>query len=673
MDVFDLQASLKLDKSNYDEGLSSAKESAGGLGPTLAKGLGLAAKAGVAAVTAAAGAISVVAKQAIDSFAQYEQLVGGVKKLYGEASDAALQYAQNAWKTAGVSANEYMRVTTGFTSALIQSLGGDTAKAAEMADVAMRAMSDNVNTFGSDMESVQLAFQGFAKQNYTMLDNLKLGYGGTKEEMQRLIDDANRYRATIGQTADLSIDSFADIVQAIQSVQEAQGIAGTTAKEAMTTIEGSANATKAAWQNVLTAIAGGGELSEAMDSMIAAVFGEKEGEGLLNQIIPRIEATMEGIGEFIVKASPFIADKLPELVEAILPALLESAVSLVAALVAALPGLLEVLWNTLVILITDAIPVIQQAFSGMNTGVVETLMSNLPNILNTGVEWISNLISGILQALPQVLVTVGDLASQVISTWMTHMPSFWQAGVDLILNIINGIIDNLPNIISAIFTVITELLNALLSNMPQFLQKGIEIIGELAAGLINAIPEVLAAIPQIIDAAVDAFMSFDWISIGVSIIDGVVNGIINAGGAVWNALYNVAQNAWNSVLNFFGIQSPSKLFRDTVGKNLMLGLAEGVEENDPTSDVVGTMDNVLAGVRGAVEDSTLEIPVEAGTVTVGQERMATNSQIQQILDICNRYFPHFANTKIVMDTGAVVGEMLPDIDEGLAEFALYGV
>lgn len=672
MDVFDLQASLRLDKSSYDQGLDEAKESAGGLGSALSKGLGLAAKAGAAAVTAAAGAVTLVAKEAIQGYAQYEQLVGGMQKLYGDASDKALEYAKNAWATAGMSANEYMETTTSFTAALVQSLGGDTAKAADMADVAMRAMSDNVNTFGTDMESVQNAFQGFSKQNYTMLDNLKLGYGGTKEEMQRLIDDANKYRATIGETSDLSIDSFADVVEAIQSVQEEQGIAGTTAKEAMTTIEGSASATKAAWQNVMAAIAGGGDLSEAMDNLVTAVFGSEEGEGLLAQIIPRLETVMEGIGEFIAKASPFISEKLPELVTAILPSLLQSAVSLVGALVAALPGILQAVWDSLVTLITEAIPTIKQAFSDMNSGVIDTLLTNLPQILNSGVQWVSNLVDGILQAIPQVLTTIGSMVSELISMLMENMPHFLQAGVDLILNIVDGITSNLPAIISAIFQVITELLQSILTHLPEFLQKGIEIIGELAAGLIRAIPDLLAAIPQVLSEAANAFFSFDWISIGSNIIQGVVDGIINAGGAIWDALVGVAQDAWNGVLDFFGIHSPSTLFRDTVGKNLMLGMAEGVEENNPTRDIVGVMNDVFNGVQGAIDGENLSVPVSAGVVAPKSDAWF-GVQLQQLLSMCNEYFPQFANSKVVLDAGALVGEMLPAIDEGLADSAAFSV
>ena len=225
--------------------MSKARGLASGVGTTLAT-IG---KVGGVALGAAATGVGALTKSAIDSYGEFEQLAGGVEKLFGDASDTIMQYAIGAYKTSGLSANEYMQQATSFSASLINSLGGDTQKAAELADVAMRSMSDNWNTFGTDVSAVQNAYAGFAKQNYTMLDNLKLGYGGTKTEMERLIDDANDYAESIGESGDLSIDSFADIVQAIELVQKKQNIYGTTSKEAATTIQGSIGMTKASWQN----------------------------------------------------------------------------------------------------------------------------------------------------------------------------------------------------------------------------------------------------------------------------------------------------------------------------------------------------------------------------------------------------------------------------------------
>ena len=251
MDLFDLVATLTLDTSEYEKKLDDSESK----GSKFGKGLAFAGKAAVAAVGATSAAVGALTKQSVQAYANFEQLSGGVKKLYGDASDELMKYADDAYKTSGMSANQYMEQATQFSAALINSLEGDTSAAAKQTDVAMRAISDNFNTFGGDIQNVQNAFTGFAKGQFNMLDNLKLGYGGTKTEMERLIADANAYAEANGQAANLSIESFSDIVTAIELVQEKQGIAGTTAKEAATTIEGSLSMTKAAWENLVTSLA----------------------------------------------------------------------------------------------------------------------------------------------------------------------------------------------------------------------------------------------------------------------------------------------------------------------------------------------------------------------------------------------------------------------------------
>ena len=315
----------------FGSSIDGAVKSAVGKFGSLAATAGKVAAGASAAVATGLGAIG---KMALDSYASYEQLSGGVDKLYGDAADKLRGYAQQAYATAGMSANQYMEQATSFSAALISSLGGDQQKAAEMTDVAMRAMSDNVNVFGSNMEDVQNALQGFAKQNYTMLDNLKLGYGGTKEEMQRLIDDANAYAEANGKAADLSIDSFADIVQAIQYVQEAQGVAGTTAKEAATTIEGSVNMAKAAWANLLTELGKDdgdvtARVEELMESVTAVVSNvtpvvQRIGEGLAAAMPELIPAALELGGQVVTAMGQVIAGSAPVIAESIGQALREA-------------------------------------------------------------------------------------------------------------------------------------------------------------------------------------------------------------------------------------------------------------------------------------------------------------------------------------------------------------
>ena len=332
MDVFDLSAKITLDSSEYDKALDNSSKKTSRFGSTMAKGLGTAAKVGAGAMTAAGTAVGWMVKKSVDSFADYEQLVGGVETLFKDSAGTVQAYAQIAAQTAGLSANEYMETVTGFSASLLQSLDGDTAKAAKVADMAITDMSDNANKMGTDMASIQNAYQGFAKQNYTMLDNLKLGYGGTKEEMQRLLSDAE---AISGIHYD--IENYSDVVSAIHVIQDEMGITGTTAKEAGETISGSFAMTKASFQNLLTAFGSGKGVKAAMQNLVnsAKIY--------VKNLMPVIKTALTGIGEFIGEMGPVIADELPGLISDLLPSLLSAAASLVGSLVKALPGMLSAL------------------------------------------------------------------------------------------------------------------------------------------------------------------------------------------------------------------------------------------------------------------------------------------------------------------------------------------
>ena len=344
MDVFDLVAKIRLDDSEYESGVGKAKGTFSNLASGVKTGLATVAKVGAAAVTAGAAGITALTKMGIEGYAQYEQLTGGVETLFKESQNIVMGYAENAYKTAGMSANEYMETVTSFSASLIQSLDGDTAKAAEVGNMAITDMSDNANKMGTSMEMIQNAYNGFAKQNYTMLDNLKLGYGGTKEEMQRLIDDANRVKAANGEMADLSIDSFADVAEAIHIIQNEMGITGTTAKEAASTIEGSLSMMKGAWQNLVVGMAD----ENANMEVLINNFVESTAMAAQN-LLPRIEQTLIGIGQLITALAPVIAEALPQLVAAVLPALLQAAISLVTALVQGIITALPAVYDALLI------------------------------------------------------------------------------------------------------------------------------------------------------------------------------------------------------------------------------------------------------------------------------------------------------------------------------------
>lgn len=395
-----------LENALNDPAKKAGEESGNKLTDGLKSAMKTAGKVTAAALAAGTVAAGKLAADAVSSYAEYEQLAGGVEKLYGTASDKLMGFADAAYATAGMSANAYMETATSFSAALIGSLEGDVDKAADMTDVAMKAISDNVNVFGSDMESVKYAFQGFAKQNYTMLDNLKLGYGGTKEEMQRLIDDANTYRESIGESADLSIDSFADVVLAVQSVQEAQGIAGTTAKEAMHTIEGAATATKSAWSNVITAIGRGEGMEDAMSGLVTSIFGGEDGGGLMEQIIPRIQTVVEGIGVFVTQAAPVIAEQFPVILEALLPPLLVAASDLIKSVLPAIMGALPVIVEALVAALPDII-----------TMLATVLVENLPILINGIIQ----IVGAIIENLPTILQALWDAIVLMWDSWVAPM------------------------------------------------------------------------------------------------------------------------------------------------------------------------------------------------------------------------------------------------------------
>lgn len=544
---------------------SVLNDEAGGAGAAagskLASGIGGALKAGGAligaGVAAATTAVIGFGKEAVSSYANYEQLIGGVEKLYGDASGTIQKFADEAYKTSGMSANQYMETATGFSASLINSLDGDVNKAAELTDVAMRAMSDNVNVFGSDMESVQNAFQGFAKGNYTMLDNLKLGYGGTKEGMEQLIADANAYRETIGETADLSIDSFADIVQAVQSVQEAQNIAGTTNKEAMSTIEGSATATKAAWENVITAIGRGEGMQEAFDGLLTSVFGGEDGGGLLNNILPRIEQVMQGIGEFVGQAAPIISEKLPALIEGVVPSLLTAGVSLLEALA---QGILSALPS----LVPIAVDVLME--------IVHTIIDNIPMIISVGVQLIGELVSGISSALPELI----------------------PAAIEAIYSIVDGLLSNIDLLIDAAVNLAIGIATGLVQAIPVIVEKAPEIIGKLVVGLIGAIPKLVLAAGQILTAFINAFLNMGakLLSTGRSIVDGIKSGIMEAWDNLVAKVKEMAGKLVDGVKNVFKINSPSKVFAQ-IGDYCVQGF-------DESFDSFGN--NALDSVEGAMQD-----------------------------------------------------------------------
>lgn len=382
-------------------------------------GLATAAKVGAAAVSAAATGIAVLTKNALNNYAEYEQLVGGVDTLFKDSSAKVQEYAANAYKNAGLSANEYMDTVTSFSASLLQSLGGDTEAAADMANVAITDMSDNANKMGTDMASIQNAYQGFAKQNYTMLDNLKLGYGGTKEEMQRLIDDANALNAAQGKYTNYSIESYADIVSAIHDVQVEMGIYGTTTDEASTTIQGSVSSMKAAWSNLLTGIADDNAdfktlIEQFVDSLVTV--GEN--------IIPRINIIIQGLTQLITEASQTIIPMAVQILLENLPSIVAAGMDLIIALVSG---------------ILDNIDMLIDCVLEMVDVIVDKLIDNLPKLIDGGIRLIAALANGLIRAIPNLVSKIPQIISSIVKGIISGIPAIFDVGKNIVEGLWNGI------------------------------------------------------------------------------------------------------------------------------------------------------------------------------------------------------------------------------------------
>ena len=546
------------------------------IGNSIKGGLGTAAKAGVAALgaalaSAATGTVA-LGKAALESYAQYEQLVGGVDKLFQDASPKLQEYAANAYQTAGMSANQYMEQATSFSAALINSLGGDTQKAADQADVAMRAMSDNVNVFGSNMEDVQNAFQGFSKQNFTMLDNLKLGYGGTKQEMQRLISDANEYAASIGEASDLSIDSFSDIVTAIDLIQQKQGIAGTTAREAATTIEGSVNMAKAAWQNWVTELgkdnADMGKLTtQLVDSVTKAA----------SNIVPRI-AVIAGA------AMAALSDQLPSAVEQIGASLSGYAPTLGASVMS--------LIGTVAQMAMEYAPTALLAIVG---AVTAFLTEYAPTLLQAAMTMLLAIVQAIIDSGPQIMAALMVVLQSLVQLCIDNMPAMLDAALGLVGMLLQAIVDYGPQVLVQLLLLLASLVVAIGTKVGEFFDGGGQLIEGLLMGAQAFFDQVSAwfsSIGDMILGAIGDLGSLLW-DAGASVIDGFLGGLKGAWGGVAGWFSSITA----SIPQLKGppVKDAGLLVEN--GELVMQGFARGIERG--WSSAEGALGSVAGRVQGA--------------------------------------------------------------------------
>ena len=556
MEIFKIFGTLALNgQDKFNKDIDNATGKGASFASKLKSGLKTAAKVGGAAITAVGAGMVWLSKQAIDSYGDYEQLVGGVDTLFKESSATVQGYAQNAYKTAGLSANEYMETVTSFSASLLQSLGNNTAAAAEMADLAITDMSDNANKMGTDMTAIQNAYNGFAKQNYTMLDNLKLGYGGTKEEMQRLIDDANALNAAQGRLTEYSIDSYADIVSAIHDVQTEMGITGTTSLEASTTIQGSLASMKSAWKNLLTGIADPDQdLGMLINNMVdSAGIALDNLVPLIVNLLPRIATALGTLGKKLTK-------ELPGIIRTLLPALISGAIGLITGLVTEIPAILAALWDAVIATwstLTAQFPILgnieSAAVSAMETvlsalepleSVFQDAWQKIKGIWDTvepyfAMTWesIKQVFSTAWDAIKAVWDVVGPFfeaiwegIKSIFSAVPSWLPGIWEtawAAIEGVWNAVTGFFANIWNTIAGIFSVVEAVFKG-------DFEGAWEAIEGIVSGWANYFNSVWESIKEVFSAAVD---------VGTKIVNDIKDGISKA----WDGIKAWFSGLWDSL------------------------------------------------------------------------------------------------------------------------------
>ena len=666
MDSMGYDGSLKFNTEIDEKGFSTSIKKIG----SIAKG-GLAVIGG--AVAGVATAFGVMTKNALDSYASLEQNIGGIETLFKDSSQKVIDSAKNAYKTAGLSANAYMETVTSFSASLLQSLGNDTEKAAAYADRAITDMSDNANKMGTSMEMIQNAYQGFAKQNYTMLDNLKLGYGGTASEMYRLMQDAAKLDEEFANTAKFSMDSkghleanFADITEAIHIVQTEMGITGTTAKEASETISGSIATAKGAFDNFLN--------------------GTGSPEALAESFVTAGKNVLKGLGEIV----PRLLQTLPEVKKLIQENLADS-----------LSG--------------DNLQKVVESGKNLAVSVVRGITENTPILIQKGYELLSDFVDGFVKAIPEALPKILDFTQEIGDKLADAAPVMIQKGFELLQKLVEGIITAVPILIERVPEIISTFANIINDNFPTILMKGVQLLGQLVMGLIQAIPTLIANMPKIIRAIVDTLMAFQWLNLGrniikflgdgigamkdfvvkkgfevltglkntlmnlpsalanigksamhglgntisglvsyvktaaLKIVSGIESAILTLPGKMLSIGKNIVQGLWNGISDmtgwviskiqgfgesvlggikdFFGIKSPSRLMRDEVGKYMAQGIGVGFEKNIPVKQMAKSLKKAVGDMQATALQVTSTTPMTTNVATKAVTNNYTDMQM----------------------------------------------
>ena len=702
MDVFKVVGSffIKNDEANnsIDETTNKAESASGKIGKafsTIAQGVAV-------GVGACATAIGAMGKQALEAYADYEQLVGGIETMFEDLSWDVGEYAKEAYKTAGLSMNEYMETVMGFSASLNQSLlasEGNIARSADLSNQIIIDMADNANKMGSSMESIQNAYSGFAKQNYTMLDNLKLGYGGTKEEMERLIADANKVREANGEMANLTIDSFADVATAINIIQTEMGITGTTALEASTTISGSMASLKSAWSNVLIAMGDDeADFSATINNLVESATT------VVGNVLPRIKIIAQAVPELVTQLAP----QIPAIVESIFPALLQGAMGLFTSLVAQIPALIGIVLSA----VSAQTPTMLATIGDLLVGMAEFIQTNLPIFTEKATDMMNGLGQKIKENLPDVISKGLDILLGLSETILNNLPTLVASGMDLIMSLVQGIIASLPDLIAKAPQIVINFANSISNSMQTIFMKGAEIIWELIKGIIGVIPNLKENFSKIVEAIFAVWNAINWLNLGKNLMNGIKNGLQNVAGSLKDTASKIFGNLKDSILKpiqtakttikgivdsikgfFSGMKisfpsipmphftvSPSgwKIADLLKGSIPSLGVSWYAKAMDNpmmfTRPTLFDVNPVTGQARGAGEagdevmigkNTMLNMIQEAVAQETGLMMASVNDVLNRIFDLLSEYVPEMAHTQMVLDTGVMVGELAPAMDTAL--------
>ena len=633
----------KLGSEMNSAGSAGGKSFSSGFASVLG-GLGKIAASSLAAGGAAVGAL---VKQSVSAYGDFEQLVGGVETLFGaggaqniyQYADAVgksvseikdeysalknaeldvLANANNAYATAGMSANEYMETVTSFSAALISSLDGDTQKAASAADQAIIDMSDNANKMGTDIESIQNAYQGFAKQNYTMLDNLKLGYGGTKSEMERLLEDASKFSGV-----KYDISSLSDVYEAIHVVQENLGIAGTTAREAATTIQGSAGQMSAAWQNLITGMGNeNANMTNLVDTFVSSV------STFIGNLMPVIETALSGVAELITQLAPIIATELPALLTSVLPELLTAGLQIIEALT---QGILT------------ALPTMMPAIIQLVMDIGNFIIQNLPMLIEAGVQIILQLATALTEALPTLIPAIVEVVLTIVEYLVNNLDMLIDAAIELMVALAEGLIAALPILIEKAPMIIAKYVEALMKVIPKVFVAGKELVIKLKDGL-EASKDILFNKAQVLIATLKNKVSEkvkEFINIGKNIVDGIKQGLLNAWGNLEGTIQEKISGIVSWIKKLLGINSPSRVMADEIGQFIPSGIAQGIENG------MGVLHDTLSNMTSDMVLDTINASADIET-GLSTSRYASNlanngSEMASVLSLMSTYLPMIAH------------------------------